>query len=57
MPVTENSSLLFDCCRLKLVVLKNNRLLEENSRLFVKITTQNFPIAAGHFPKYQALDD
>ena len=28
-----------------------------NSRLFVRIMTKNFPIAAGHFPKYQALDD
>ena len=58
MPVTENSSLLFSSCHLK---LENNRLLSENGPLFVKITSKKSTIfkciAACYFPKKQALDD
>ena len=55
LPVMENSSLLFSSCHLKLGILENNRLLSENSGLFVKITSKKvttyFPIAACYFPK------
>ena len=45
MPVTKNSSLLlFSSCHLKLAILENNRLLSENSWLFVKIWSKKSSI-------------
>ena len=44
MAVMDNSSLLFSSCHLKLVILGNNRLLLENSQLFVKITSKKSTI-------------